>query len=198
MVWIAVSGIDGAGKTGLVDSLECMCREHHSVKRFKHPYFNWVREMIKLAGNDSYTDGLIFCAAIRCEMKLVTNWATKYELLLSQRSWLDHFAYRLVQGESIHNAGKQLAPLNFLVPDITLLLRCDPKRAYYRIKEQRGDKYETLEFMAGLEPAYDEVVRHLGTGCLTDFSYMKLVEIDANRSKEIVLEQAKAELTAWL
>jgi len=199
MTWIAVSGIDGTGKTGLVKQLENKLSEKYKTKCFKHPYYDWVREMIALVEDDAFSDGLIFAAGIRCEMNEINNWLRQYEMLISQRSWFDHFAYRLVQGESIESAKQMLSPEGFAVPDITILLRCDPIIAYNRIKHDAGDKYENLQFMSQLGWAYTKTIDNSKKGeILEEFAQMKIIEIDANGPKQDVLNEALKKLSGLL
>ncbi|MBW2988077.1 hypothetical protein DRJ48_01515 [Candidatus Woesearchaeota archaeon] len=185
MVWIAISGIDGAGKTTLLDFLHKHIRELGDVKRFKHPHFDWLREMLSLVGEDPYTDLLLFSSEIRCEMHLIREWTKKYKYLISQRCWLDHFPYRLTQGFSIEETYKLLSPSSFLVPDIVVYLRCDYKTAYNRIKGKRGDKYETLSFLRMLEKNFDYVINEVEhKRLLPEFNATKILRIDSSGSIE--------------
>ena len=196
-LWISVSGIDGSGKTSL-------CR--HIAKSFdnllfmKIPYFNWARDMIKISGNnnpydDPHTDMLIFSASNRLEMYFIEQFIIKHDCLLTQRCWLDNFPYRAAQGIDLKQSLHFLKPENFRKPDIIFYLKCNYKTAYNRIKNQKGDKYENLEFMKLLEKEFEKTFSQVNDNQFPiKFPNTKVIALDANKTSNSVLREAESHL----
>ena len=59
--WIVVSGLDGSGKTTLVDNLEKWMTENgKKVKRSRLPYDEYLVKNLLNVSKDNYTDRLLF------------------------------------------------------------------------------------------------------------------------------------------
>jgi thymidylate kinase len=119
--------------------------------------------MIKISGDnsptgDAYTDSLIFSAGSRLEMYKIREILKKKKFLVTQRSWLDTFPYRIAQGFTAKQVIHQLKPEGFRKPDIIFFLKCDHKTAYNRIKNKNGDKYEKLGPMKLHEKEFNNMI----------------------------------------
>lgn len=197
-IWICVTGIDGVGKTSLCKYLTKQLDRKTCF--MKIPYFDWVREMIQISGNnqpkkDKHTDMLIFSAGNRLEMYLINDSLKKCRFLVTQRCWLDNFPYRKVQGIPLKESLYFLKPDRFRKPDIILFLKCNYKEAYKRIKNQNGDKYEELKFMKQLEKEFEKMFSQIKSKKFpVKLSNTKIITIDASKSLAEIKKEAKNQL----
>ena len=197
-IWICVTGIDGVGKTSLCKYLTKLLGK--KAQFMKIPYFDWVRDMIQISGNnqpnkDKHTDMLIFSAGNRLEMYLINDYLKKYNFLITQRCWLDNFPYRKVQGIPLKESLYFLKPNKFRKPDIILFLKCNYMAAYKRIKNQNGDKYEELKFMKQLEKEFEKMFAQIKSNKFPiKFSKTKIITIDASKSLAEIKKEAKNKL----
>ena len=191
--WICVTGIDGSGKTNVCNYfMELLGDKAHFMKI---PYFDWARDMIKIS-KDSLTDMLVFSACNRLEMYLIKD--VKKDFLVTQRCWLDNFPYRRTQGISLEESISFLQPESFRTPDLLFYLRCPYDIAYNRIKDQNGDKYETLDFMEILEKEFDKMFDDIQKKRFPiDLGDTRIITLDSNKPLEKVKEEAKDYLSSF-
>jgi len=155
--WIVVTGLDGSGKTSLIDNLEKLFTENGlRVKRFRSPHDDYlVHTLLNVSGDgepmkDRYTDRLIFALDNRILGTRIRHWSTSddYDILLSQRGFFDSFVHGAVQGYSYH----EIASLNQIddLPQCTVMVHlcADSTVAYNRIKDDDDmDKFETPAYI---------------------------------------------------
>lgn len=155
--WIVVTGLDGSGKTSLIDNLEKLFTESGlRVKRFRSPHDDYlIHTLLNVSGDgepmkDRYTDRLIFALDNRILGTRIKHWTTsgEYDILLSQRGFFDSFVHGAVQGYSYH----EIASMNQIddLPKCTLMVHlcADSTVAYNRIKDDDDmDKFETPAYM---------------------------------------------------
>lgn len=166
--WIAVSGLDGSGKTTLVDNLECYLRNHLGlrVKRSRLPHDEYlVGELLDLSSN-RYTDRLLFALDNRLFAERYRKEWTKdmYDVLVTQRCYLDSYVFGSVQGYSYAEIGKINGIDDLPKCDVIIHLVADYKVAHRRISDDPdADKFEYPEFMQKQEietrKAYAEVIK---------------------------------------
>ncbi len=170
-LWVCVTGIDGCGKTTSSEFLNS--RLAPKAKRWKSPHFDWVREMMRLFGDDVqgrdvYSDALTFATEHRAEQYMLRKWwnGTATEegacALVSQRGVIDFFTFLETEGMAYGDCADLLRPESlyshppyenkFLAPHVIIYLDCDTETALSRIR--KGDKWETPEFLKRLEGAY--------------------------------------------
>ena len=115
--WIVVTGLDGSGKTTLVDNLEKFLTEKgFRVKRTRSPHDRYlVGDLLNISGDgepmkDRYTDRLIFALDNRILGTRIRHWQNsgEYDIILSQRGFFDSFVHGAVQGYTY----EQIATLN--------------------------------------------------------------------------------------
>ena len=156
--WIVITGLDGSGKTGLVDLLEEYFTEELQlrVKRTRSPHDRYlIGDLLNISGDgdpmlDRYTDRLIFALDNRILGTRIRQWqrSGEYDLILSQRGFFDSFVHGAVQGYTY----EQIATLNQIedLPKCTLMIHlcADSNIAYARIKnDPDADKFETAAYM---------------------------------------------------
>lgn len=148
-VWIAVTGLDGSGKTTLVDNLEKYFIENgKTVYRSRLPHDEYIVQELLNKSSDSYTDRMLFAVDNRLfgtELKKIRN---NYDIILTQRCFLDSFVHGAVQGYSY----EWIANLNRLsdMPheDVMIHLVAEASVAYRRIcYDPEGDKFEYPAYM---------------------------------------------------
>ena len=101
---IVVTGLDGSGKTTLVDNFEKYFQEQNiRVKRTRSPHDKYlVNDLLNISGDgepmkDRYTDRLIFALDNRILGTRIRQWQSsgEFDLILSQRGFFDSFVHGL-------------------------------------------------------------------------------------------------------
>lgn len=156
--WIVITGLDGSGKTGLVDRLEQYFSEELKlrVKRTRSPHDKYlIHDLLNVSGDgepmkDRYTDRLIFALDNRILGTRISHWqhSGEFDIILSQRGFFDSFVHGAVQGYTY----EQIATLNQIedLPKCQLMIHlcADSNIAYNRIKDDPdADKFETSSYM---------------------------------------------------
>jgi len=142
--WIVVTGLDGSGKTNLVQSLE----EHYKalglkVKTAHLPYSTHLQREVLPKLKHRYSDRLMFALDNHYFASDLETWLYQYDIIISQRGFLDSFVHGAVQGYSY----EFIANLNDIemLPkaDVMIHLVADAATAYDRIKDDPdADKFE--------------------------------------------------------
>lgn len=149
--WIVVTGLDGSGKTTLVKNLAHAYEIN--VFTFHLPYGDFVIPALKQSGGgtacgDAWTDRLIFATDARITNTLLQEWSREYQMIISQRGWMDNFIFGKVQGVSYEEMAKLLRIEELQKPTAIICLNADASVAYSRIKNAKNkDKYETSAFI---------------------------------------------------
>lgn len=150
-LWISVSGLDGSGKTTLVDNLEIWFKEKSlRVKRDRLPHDRYIVKELLNESHDSYTDRLLFAVDNRIfgtKLKEVLN-SDKYDIILTQRCFLDSFVHGAVQGYSY----SWIEDLNRIADlpkaDVIIHMVAEAQTAYSRIcDDPDADKFEYPAYM---------------------------------------------------
>lgn len=154
--WIVVTGLDGSGKTSLLDNFEKKFSQTLRVKRFRSPHDTYlIHDLLNISGDgepmkDRYTDRLIFALDNRILGTRIRHWleSNDYDILISQRGFFDSFVHGAVQGYSYHD----IAELNGIedLPKCTVMIHlcADCTVAYNRIKDDEdADKFETPAYV---------------------------------------------------
>ncbi len=147
--WIAVTGLDGSGKTDLVRRLALS----FGARSFRLPFHEFVKDGLRRSGDgtpfgDVYTDRLIMTADARLTNYRIREWRRRHALLVSQRAWMDNFVFGAVQGWSYAETDHLLRTAELERPSAAIFLIAEPEIAFKRIcTDPDADKFETLEFM---------------------------------------------------
>ncbi len=189
-LWLSFTGVDGCGKT--TASQYASARLAPRSKWWKHPYHDWVRDMMKVIGKnhhgvDVYSDALAFAVAHRVEQYLMREWWKTYDVLVSQRGNVDYFAFLNAEGMSFAECEAVLKPsefkldgTGFAVPNAVVYLDCEVNRALGRIEKE--DKWEVKEFLLRLRDSYERFFARPPE----IFHESRLYRIDANPPVEVV------------
>lgn len=166
--WIVVSGLDGSGKTTLVDNLERWMKENGKrVKRSRLPYDEYLVKTLLNVSNDPYTDRMLFALDNRIFAEHFRKWqdSQDYDIILTQRGFLDSFVHGAVQGYSY----SWVADLNQIqtLPkcDVIIHMVAEAETAYCRIKDDPdADKFEYLTYIRRQETETRKAYRELKKG----------------------------------
>ena len=156
--WVVVTGIDGGGKSALVERLF----QGENVHRFRLPYHSFVASALNRSGHarplaDVLTDRLIFATDARLANYLIRDWRAEHALLVSQRGWMDNYIFGAAQGVAYRQTAELLKTAELERPSAIIYLIADPRVAYKRIRhDPQADKFETPAFLRTL---YREIVR---------------------------------------
>lgn len=220
--WIVVTGLDGSGKTTLVDNLEKYFTERGlRVLRTRSPHDKYlVKDLLNVSGDgepmkDRYTDRLIFALDNRILGTRIRQWdmSGDYDLILSQRGFFDSFVHGAVQGYSY----RDIADLNHVedLPRCTVMIHlcADSAVAYSRIKDDLdADKFETPAYMRKQEQetrrGFREVDKlenlekvdnsDLSAFCGVKSFFIDTTELSTDETFELVLKRLSPEFCASL
>ena len=202
-LWIAVSGLDGTGKTTLVNDLEGWISKEKglSVMRDRLPHDRYIVTDLLNQSKDTYTDRLLFAIDNRIFGTMLEDVikSEKYDIVLTQRCFLDSFVHGAVQGYS-YSWVEELNRTNDLPrADVIIHMVAEAKTAYSRISEDPdADKFEYPAYMRKQEVetrrAYAECIAGHNTD-LEPFNEAKHLYVDSTRmSTEEVFELVKTQL----
>lgn len=147
--WLVVTGLDGAGKTTLVQRVSAEC----GAFAFRLPHHAFVREAMEVAGRgtpfgDAHTDRLVFAADARLTDYRVRQWQLEHRALVSQRGWMDNFIFGAVQGWSYEETAGLLRVTDLVRPTAIICLVATADVAFERLRtHSTTDKYETGRFL---------------------------------------------------
>ena len=166
-LWIAVSGLDGSGKTTLVDNLESFFGEKGlSVYRDRLPHDQYLVKKMLDESKDSYTDRVLFALDNRIFGTKLSEMQRneEYDIYLTQRCFLDSFVHGAVQGYTYEwiESLNQVADLPRT--DVIIHLVAEANVAYQRIcNDPEADKFEYPAYIKKQEietrRAFAEVVK---------------------------------------
>lgn len=150
-LWIAVSGLDGSGKTTLVDNLENWLKNQDlRVYRSRLPHDRYIVKNLLNKSKDSYTDRLLFAVDNRIfgtELREIID-SEKFDIILTQRCFLDSFVHGAVQGYSYEWIEDLNRSTEFPKTDIIIHLVAEAQVAYSRIcDDPDADKFEYPSYM---------------------------------------------------
>ena len=164
--WIVVTGLDGSGKTTLVENLEKFFSNEKNlvVKRDRFPHDQYLVKKLLNKSKDSYTDRLLFALDNRLmgtEIREMME-TNACDVIVTQRGFLDSFVHGAVQGYSY----SWVEELNRLADmprcDVMIHMVAEASVAYSRIMDDpEADKFEYPEYIGKQERetrrAYSEV-----------------------------------------
>ena len=199
--WIVVTGLDGSGKSHLVEWLASRI----GARKFRLPFNRFVRGCLARSGEgtqfgDVHTDRLLFALDGRLANYEIRQWRREGIPLVSQRGWTDNFVFGAVQGVSYEETEELLRSRELERATAYIHMVAQPKVAFARIKaDPDRDKFETHEFLI---PQYRETLRLFGevkrkNPIFKEFHDIPALLIDTTaRTSEEACEAAWSFLTA--
>lgn len=211
--WIVVTGLDGSGKTTLVDNLEAFFQENgQRVKRTRSPHDEYLtKTLLNVSGSgspdaDSYTDRTIFMLDNRILGTRIQQWkeSGEYDLILSQRGFFDAFVHGKVKDYPYHVTAEFNHIWELPKCQIMIHLVANAETAYERIRsDPDADKFETLDYIRIQEletrKGYEALVRKRDSALSHFFDcinvYVDTTNLCQEETFEIVLRRLKKVMT---
>jgi dTMP kinase len=199
--WIVIEGLDGAGKTSAVATVQRVFANHGlETKVYREPggtsLGEKIREILKTAEMNTIGIAevlLLYAARVQLlQEKVFPNLEAGISVILDRHE-LSTLAYqsggRGVDYQDIQQISKSCMPDK--KPDLTLFLAIEPKRSLERAA-MRGelDHYESqsLTFFQNIALSYERFVE----------DYPNVAYIDANQTFEVVQEDITKVLADYL
>jgi thymidylate kinase len=148
--WIVVTGLDGAGKSTLVQRLA----QTFGAQSFRLPFHEFVGSCLNRSGDglpfgDVHTDRLLFALDARLANYQIRQWRREGTAMVSQRGWMDNFIFGAVQKVSYAETDQLLRAAELERATAHVFLVADPVIAFKRVaRDPRRDKYESSDFLA--------------------------------------------------
>ena len=208
--WIVVTGLDGSGKTTLVENLEKFFQEKDlRVKRTRSPHDEYLtKTLLNVSGSgspdaDSYTDRTIFMLDNRILGSRIREWRSsgEYDLILSQRGFFDAFVHGKVKDYPYHVTAEFNRVWELPKCQVMIHLVANAETAFERIKDDPdADKFETLEYMEIQEKetrkGYDSLARRRDSALSHFFDcvniYVDTTNLTTDETFELVVKRLAA------
>ena len=208
--WIVVTGLDGSGKTTLVDNLEKFFQDKDlRVKRTRSPHDEYLtKTLLNVSGSgspdaDSYTDRTIFMLDNRILGSRIKEWreSGEYDLILSQRGFFDAFVHGKVKDYPYHVTAEFNRVWELPKCQVMIHLVANAETAFERIKDDPdADKFETLEYMEIQEKetrkGYDSLARRRDSALSHFFDcvniYVDTTNLTTDETFELVVKRLAA------
>ena len=148
--WIAVTGLDGSGKTTLVDNLvKFLESKGFKVYRDRFPHDKYLTKTLLNESKDAYTDRLLFALDNRIagtHLRGIIETG-EYDFIVTQRCFLDSFVHGAVQGYSYSWVSELNHVRDLPKCDIMVHMVAEARIAYARIcNDPDADKFEYPEY----------------------------------------------------
>lgn len=155
VLWIAVTGLDGSGKTTLVDNIKkYLEKTGKTVYRDRLPHDSYLVKTLLNESKDPYTDRLLFALDNRIFGTKIRKMIEdgEVDVILTQRCFLDSFVHGAVQGFSYDWIEELNHVYDLPKTDIMIHLVAEASEAYKRICEDPdADKFEYPEYISKQE-----------------------------------------------
>ena len=180
--WIAVTGLDGSGKTTLVDNLvKFLESKGFKVYRDRFPHDKYLTKTLLNESKDAYTDRLLFALDNRIagtHLRGIIETG-EYDFIVTQRCFLDSFVHGAVQGYSYSWVSELNHVSDLPKCDIMVHMVAEARIAYARIcNDPDADKFEYPEYIGKQEQetrrAYVEVEAHNNPATKAYFAFITL------------------------
>ena len=184
--FIVFEGIDGAGKSTLIDGISDFLRSRDiNVIRTAEPTDGPIGKIIrsgtvKKISQDA--EALLFTADRACHTQEVIEWVSSGKTVLCDRYYASTIAYQAADLNGTGSDKEWLKEINrpiIIEPDITILLDIDPEEGMRRVNH-RGEKskFEVKDYLERVRSNYIELAEE------NNFQI-----VDASSSKDQVLNE---------
>lgn len=187
-LWIAVTGLDGSGKTTLVDNLQkWLISLGKNVYRDRLPHDQYLVKTLLNESKDAYTDRMLFALDNRIfgtKLNKIIE-SQDYDVILTQRCFLDSFVHGAVQGYSYQWVEELNRVGDLPKCDIMVHLVAEASVAYQRIcDDPDADKFEYPEYIEKQERETRKAYSNLVKGnepALAAFKHCKNIYVDTTQ-----------------
>ena len=207
--WVVVTGLDGSGKTTLVDNLEKFFQEKNQrVKRTRSPHDEYLTHtLLNVAGSgspdkDSYTDRTIFMLDNRILGSRIEQWRNsgEFDMILSQRGFFDAFVHGKVKNYPYRVTADFNRVWELPKCQVMIHLVANAETAFERIKDDPdADKFETIEYIRIQEQetrkGYEALVRKNDSALSHFFDCINIYIDTTNLTTEETFEIALKKLS---
>ncbi|RZN61091.1 dTMP kinase [Methanonatronarchaeum sp. AMET6-2] len=187
---ITVEGIDGSGKSSLVNKLGALIgREtNREVLLTKEPTESWVGDAVRRGLQtdiDPLSEAFLFTADhIHHVKETIKPGLQRGKVIISDRYSDSFYAY---QGTTLQNQIenpvqylRNLRSQHTVKPDATILIQIDPEKSVSRLKHEQI-KFENEEFLRKVSEIYND---------LASEEKNRFIEVDGSQPLEKVAEQS--------
>lgn len=169
LLWIVVSGLDGSGKTTLVENLQKWMIEEKKlrVQRSRLPHDKHLVQDLLNESKNRYTDRMIFALDNRIFAEKFAEWeqSGEYDVLVTQRGFLDSYVHGAVQGYSYSWISEFNQISDLPKCHVIIHLVAEAETAYQRIKDDPdADKFEYIEYIRKQEIETRRAYKAVTTG----------------------------------
>ncbi|CCC81432.1 dTMP kinase [Thermoproteus tenax] len=193
MIFIAIEGIDGSGKSTVISLLREMLGIYATKEPSSGPIGRLIKEWsLKGGTQDPYVDALLF-AADRLDhyQREIAPALAKGYIVVTERYIESSIAYQGAAGVDIGFI--ELVNSRVRRPDLTIILDIDPSKALERVRF-RGtalEKYEKIEFLRRVRAIYLDRAAKFGYAVLDADRGPREVAEDVARLVRATLSRAR-------
>lgn len=200
-LWIVIEGIDGAGKTSAIQTIEQeFVSQGLSVKMFREPGGTLLGEKLRalLKTEELHITGmaevlLLYAARLQLYKEIIEPCLKDGVNVILDRHELSTYAYqgggRGIDIDLIEQISQAVMPEK--KPDLTLFLSIKPEIALERIK-QRGQldhiEQQSLTFFQNVALTYERLIE----------GYPNLICIDANQNFQLVQQDIQQVIVEFI
>jgi dTMP kinase len=190
-MYIVIEGIDGSGKSTLVEKLIRKIGEDYNVISTSEPSTPYIIEAIDIVKCLNYTDeeyilSCLFSADRLILQEKIKSYIERGMVVISDRSKFSSFAYQEHVG---YNYEVNCYMRN---PDLIIYLDIDPELAAERY--DGNDKFENIEFLAEVREKYNDRIKKIARSDLIKWETIEVDDLDENEVLEKAYDIVKKEL----
>lgn len=199
--FIAVEGIDGAGKRTLCSFMKKFLEPKEiEVMQLEYPDYSsiwggiidqYLHHKIELKINEQFF--LYFVDILKDQEKILGS-LEKGSTVITDRYFSSTLAFQCAKGFDFEKALSIIKTMDVIEPDLTLFIQVPPKSALERKFKQKNslDRHEKdLELLENVDNLYEKMVRN-------KILSKKWIRIDGNRDLNKIEKELENILVSWI
>ncbi len=145
VIFVSIEGIDGTGKTTLMQGLERVYENDNSIVLTREPYDQNIKDKYRITSPDmaAYIFAMDRYAHIETLNQMCEN-DTGVEMIITDRYYHSSFAYQAFDGVPIW-WNERIQPRNLIIPNLCILLTCEPTLAATRGGETDAARLKAIQ-----------------------------------------------------